>query len=237
MAFNLKSPFSLRFAHRTARAVTLLVWVATGLPALAQVEITDPPVTHHFGKIPIGSTYATQYFSAFNRGNSAVTLGQVVVDSAEVVVCMALGCPTMAPSDFVVSTGVGCSGLTLQPGEGCSTLVSFVPTAAGERLAQLVIPVLGSNAITRLVAGTGTSQPLDCVLDWAEQQYKDVLTAPSATFLISPFYARCYQGGALCLGADTAVPTFAPASLYVYQHQTLQSLGFLSAVATQAKFP
>ncbi len=235
MAIPIRPPFLQCMAQRTARPAVVCAWSAMALPALAQVAITDPPVTHNFGNIAIGSTYATQYFSVFNQGQTAVTLGQVVVDGTDLVVCMALGCATVAPSDFVVSTGTGCSGMTLQPGVGCSTLVSFVPTAAGARLARLVVPVEGGNPVTRVVEGTGTSQPLDCVLDWAQQQYKDVLTTPTATFMSSPYYARCYQGGALCVGADTAVPTVAPANVYLYQNQTLQSLGLLSDFAALAK--
>lgn len=216
------------------RRMAVLVAALTCLPVAAQIEITDPPITHHFGKIPLGATYATQYFSVFNRGNAPVTLGTVATDGNGLVVCLAIGCPTIAPGDFVVGGGVGCSAMTLAPGEGCSTLISFIPTRAGERLARLVIPVVGGETTSRVVAGTGVSQPIDCVLDWAEQQYKTVLTAPTATFLISPFYARCYQGGAICLGADSAVPSFAPASLYLYQNQSLAQLGRLSDFATLA---
>lgn len=217
------------------RMAILMVALGSTVPVSAQVEITDPAPSHHFGKIPLGATYATQYFSVFNRGNTPVTVGQVAVDGNEVAVCAAIGCPTIAPSDFVVSTGVGCSGLTLAPGAGCSTLISFIPTVAGDRVARLVFPVSDGNTTTRTIAGTGVSQPLDCVLDWAEQQFKTLLTNPTPTFLISPFYARCYQGGALCLGADSALPSFAPASVYLYQNQALKSLGFLSDFASIAK--
>jgi hypothetical protein len=217
------------------RRTVLLLGLLCMLPVMAQVEITDPAPSHHFGKIPLGETYSTQYFSLFNRGNTPVSVGQVRVDGNEVAVCMAIGCPTIAPIDFVVGAGVGCSGLTLAPGAGCSTLISFVPTVAGDRVARLVFPVSEGNTTTRIIAGTGVSQPFDCVLDWAEQQFKTVLTNPTPTFLISPFYARCYQGGAICLGADSAVPSFAPASVYLYQNKTLQSLGFLSDFASMAK--
>ena len=217
------------------RTAVLLGLLAVSQVSFSQVEITDPPESHNFGKVPIGATYATQYFSAFNRGTAAVTLGTVTVDAGDILVCLAIGCPTIAPLDFVVSTGVGCTGAVLNPGEGCSTLVSFTPTSVGERLARLVIPVVGSTAITRRVAGTGTAPPLDCVLDWAEREFKTVLTGPTSSFLISPFYARCYQGGALCLAADMAVPSFAPPSVYVYQNQTLASLGRLSEFAALAQ--
>lgn len=166
----------------TIRGAVLLLGLICMVPVKAQVEITDPAPSHHFGKIPLGETYATQYFSLFNRGNTPVTVGQVSVDGNEVVVCMAIGCPTIAPNDFVVSTGVGCSGLTLAPGAGCSTLISFVPTVAGDRVARLVFPVSDGNTTTRTIAGTGVSQPFDCVLDWAEQQFKTLLTNPTLHF-------------------------------------------------------
>ena len=217
------------------RSAILFALIAVSPLAFAQVEISDPPETHHFGKIPLNAQYATQYFSAFNRGTAPVTLGTVTVDAGDIFVCLAIGCPTIAPQDFVVGQGVGCTGAVLQPGEGCSTLVSFVPTSVGERMARLVIPVNGGAAVTRRVSGIGIAPPLDCVLDWAEQEYKTLLTQPTSSFLISPFYARCYQGGALCLAADLAVPTFAPASVYAYQNQTLQPLGRLSDFAALAK--
>jgi hypothetical protein len=220
---------------RFLRSVTLLVLMGVSQVAYSQVEITDPAESHHFGKIPMGATYATQYFSAFNRGTTPVTLGTVTVDSGDLFVCLAIGCPTIAPQDFVVSNAVGCSGAVLKPGEGCSTLVNFIPTSVGERLGRLVIPVLGGTTVTRRMAGTGTAPPLDCVLDWAEQQYKTLLPNPTSSFLISPFFARCYQGGGLCLAADMAVPTFAPPSLYVYQNQSLTSLGRLSEFAALAQ--
>ena len=219
---------------RLSSAVFFTLFAASSV-AFSQVEITDPPETHHFGKIPLNAAFATQYFSVFNRGAAPVTLGSVTVDAGGIFACLSLGCPTIAPQDFEVSKGVGCTGAVLQTGEGCSTLVSFVPTSVGERLGRLVIPVLGGTSVTRSLAGTGTAVPLDCVLDWAEQEYKELLTSPTASFAISPFFARCYQGGALCLAADLAVPTFAPASLYVYQNQKLQSLGRLSDVAVLAK--
>lgn len=198
--------------------------VSTGVTAQSvQLEITDPPENHNFGKIPLGANYAAQYFSIFNRSSNALQLGKVSVDTA-------------AAGDFVVGNSDGCSGATLQPNQGCSTLVGFVPTEVGARTARLVFPVLGSGTlVTRIVQGTGTTQPLDCVLDWAESQFPSLLSSPSATLHAAQFYARCYQGGALCVGADAAAPSFAPASIYLYQNQQLQLLGKLSDIASMAR--
>lgn len=221
------------FVRQTFAAAGLCVLAA---PVLAQVAITDPPPEHHFGQIPVGATYAAQYFSVFNQGNTPVTLGQARIDG-EMAVCMALGCPSVAPADFTVQSADGCSGQTLQPGQGCSTLVGFVPTAPGARIARLVFPVQGGVAIERTVAGTGVSQPLECVLDWAERTYPSLFLQPTPTQVVSPYVGRCYQGGALCVGADVAVPTFAPASIYYLLNGAVGRLGALSdfaALATQA---
>ena len=226
----------MRFPLFVRQTLTAAGLCALAVPALAEVTITDPPLEHHFGQIPVGATYAAQYFSVFNQGSTPVTLGQVRVDS-DMAVCMALGCPSIAPADYAVQGSDGCSGRTLQPGLGCSTLVGFVPTAPGARTARLVFPVQGGAAVERIVAGTGVSQPLECVLDWAERTYPTLFLQPTPTQVVSPYVARCYQGGALCVGADVAVPTFAPASIYYLLNGELGRLGSLSdfaAVATQA---
>ena len=188
-----------------------------------QLEITDPPANHHFGKIPLAANYAAQYFSLFNRSSNAVQLGKVSVDTA-------------AAGDFVVGGSDGCSDAILQPNQGCSTLVGFVPTEVGARTARLVFPVVNSEVTaTRILQVTGTTQPLDCVLDWAEQQFPSLLSSPTATFRATPFYARCYQGNSLCIGADAAAATLAAPSVYLYQNQNLQLLGKLSDIATTAR--
>ncbi|GAB3366687.1 MULTISPECIES: hypothetical protein [Giesbergeria] len=218
------------FVRQTIAAAGLC---ALAVPALAQVVVTDPPPEHHFGQIPVGATYAAQYFSVFNQGSSPVTLGQVRVDG-QMAVCAALGCPTVAPEDFTVQGADGCSGQTLQPGLGCSTLVGFVPTAPGARVARLVFAVQDGAEVERLVAGTGVSQPLECVLDWAERSYPALFSQPTPTQVVSPYVARCYQGGALCVGADVAVPTVAPASIYYLFQGQMGRLGALSDFATVA---
>ena len=214
-----------------------LTALSTGVMAQSvQLEVTDPPENHHYGKIPLGANYAAQYFSLFNRSSNAVQIGKVSVDNGGISVCMAIGCPTIAAGDFVIGGSDGCSNAILQPNQGCSTLVGFVPTAVGARTARLVFPVVNSEVTaTRILQGTGTTQPLDCVLDWAEQQFSSMLSSPTATFRATPFYARCYQGGALCIGADAAAETLVAPSVYLYQNQKLQLLGTLSAIASSAK--
>ncbi len=201
------------------------------------VQVTDPPLEHHFGKIPLGATYATQYFSVFNYTAAPVTLGRLHVSNA-MVTCTALGCPVVSASDFTLADGSadGCSGKTLAPQEGCSSLVHFVPKAAGSRTALLEVPVTGAAPVSRTLSGTGVSHPSDCVMDWAERSFPTLLTQGTSTFVTGPFLVRCYQGGTLCVGADAALPTFAPASVYTYiggQLKRQSSLAELAALATQ----
>lgn len=219
-------------------ALLALVLLALSTSVSAQVEITDPPDSHHFGKIPLGATYATQYFSLTNRGSVPVTLGSATV-SGEMATCAGLSCGTVAAGDFVVqSHSDACSSATLQPGQGCSTLLSFIPQAPGLRLAQLVFAVQDGSTLTRMVSGTGVSNPVDCVLDWAERTYPDLLTQPTPTLVAGPFHARCYGGAAqLCVGADTALPTFAPPSLYIYLNGQLSRYADLSEMAAGVTYP
>ena len=226
------------FPRKSLAALALLSLAR--LSAHAQVEITDPPEGHNFGKVPLNATYATQYFSVFNRGNAAVQLGTVASSGAAVVTCAGLGCPVVAQEDFKIPQGSdGCSNATLQPSQGCSTLVSFSPSAPGSRISQLVVRSRdGASLATYMMHGTGTSQPLDCVLDWAEKTFPQILTMPTGTATVSPFHARCYANGTLCLGADTAVPTFDQPSVYLYQTQptpSVQRLGYLSTFAEAAQ--
>ena len=223
----------MRFSVAVHQILTTVGLCAAALPVLSQVVISDPPAEHHFGKIPLGADYAAQYFSVFNQGHSPVTLGQARIDG-RMAVCMALGCPSVAPEDFTMDGADGCSGQTLQPGQGCSTLVGFVPTAIGTRVARLVFTLANGSEVERIISGMGISQPLECVLDWAERTYPDLLLQPTPTQVDSPYIGRCYQGGALCLGADVAVPTFAPASLYYLLQGQMGVLGQLSDIAATA---
>ncbi len=223
----------MHFSVVVRQILTAAGLCTAALPTLSQVVISDPPVEHHFGKIPLGADYAAQYFSVFNQGSSPVALGQARIDG-QMGVCMALGCPTIAPTDFTLASADGCSGATLQPGQGCSTLVGFVPTSPGARVARLVFTLADGSEVERTLSGIGVSQPLECVLDWAERTYPDLLSQPTPTQVASPYIGRCYLGGALCIGADVAVPTFAPASLYYLFNGEMRRLGALDALAASA---
>lgn len=227
----MKKPFSV---------LSLLFGLCAVLPAvgLAQVAVTDPPIEHHFGKIPLQANYAAQYFSVWNSTDQAVTLGQTRVDG-ELATCAALGCAVVAPADFVIGGSDGCSGRTLAPNSGCSVLIGFVPQQPGSRVARLAFPVVGGMEVSRMLSGTGVSVPFDCVMDWAERELPAALSQPTPTLVLGQFYARCYQGGpaVLCLGADVVFPTFAPASIYLYQGGSLAPIATLASLAAQATYP
>ncbi len=210
-----------------------MMWFGLSV-AHAQLVVTDPPQGHHFGKIPMGATYATQYFSVFNQGSVPTVIGQVGV--VEVATCLALeGCPAVAPGDFLVHQhSDDCSNRILVSGAGCSTLVAFVPQSPGAKVAQLTFPVVGGGQATAMLSGTGTTQPTDCVLDWAERVLPELLTHPTSTLVVGSYFARCYQGGALCVGSDAVFPSFAPSSVYLYQGGQLTRYGFLSDLASLA---
>ena len=224
------------FAARLVAVATASLCAVSAVHA--QVDIADPPPEHAFGRVPVGATYATQYYSVANKGAEPVTLGQAGID-ANVAVCAALGCPSVAAvGEFVVlAHSDGCSGTTLAPGAGCSTLLSFIPQGAGAKVARAVFPVVGAAPLSRVLSGTGVSNPTDCVLDWAERTLPQLLTGGTSTLVAGPFLARCYQGGTLCVGADTALPTFAPPSVYLYQGGQLSRYAALSEVAAQAVYP
>lgn len=212
------------------------------LSAHAQVEITDPPAGHNYGKVPLQATFATQYFSVFNRSSAPLQLGTLISSGAALATCAGIGCPVVAQGDFLIPAGSdGCSNAVLQPGQGCSTLVAFTPTAPGSRISQLIVQSRNGAALaTYPLHGTGTSTPLDCVLDWAEKSFPQLLTTPTGTATVSPFHLRCYANGTMCLGADTAVPTFDQPSVYFYQTQptaSVQRLGYLSTFAQAAQCP
>jgi hypothetical protein len=202
------------------------------------VEIIEPMGNFVFGKVALHES-ATQTLMVANRGFSAVQLGVVASTTAAVSpLCAGIGCGVVIASDFTVpKESDGCSNTVLQPGQFCSSTVRFTPSGPGARGSQLVVVMPNAFPASRGLSGWGVSKPLDCVLDWAEKTFPQLLTAPTMTSTALPYHLRCYAKGAICLGADTAVPTFDHPSVYVYQAQAdpplqrLDSLSSLSALA------
>lgn len=223
-------------SRRTLQALCGSVLVLSQAVAHAQLTFAEPPLDHDFGKIPLETTYAAQYFGLFNSSATPVSVGLLRVDS-QIATCAALGCPVVAPSDFVLRDPDACSNSTLAPGQGCSSLIIFSPKQPGQRTARIVFPIIGSVDMSRPLSGTGVSDPTDCVLDWAERTYPSLFTQPTPTVVAGGYFARCYAGNSLCVGSDAGYLATTPHSLFIYmggQLSRYEALATLAQTATHA---
>lgn len=220
-------------------------------PAIAALEISDPVMPHDFGLHPVGATYPAQYFSVFNRGqaplviSSVRTLPEPTATCLKIgcVTCLAISCPPAEPAPFVIAAGGdGCSNTTLPPGAGCSTLVGFAPYRGGAVEGEIVFSTADGQTVRGGLKGRGRDDPADCLFDWAEKTYPTLLTNPGPSIVVMPFYGRCYAGGALCVAADLYARSFSyavastmwPPSVYLYQNNALNRLGYFSDFARAA---
>lgn len=209
--------------------------IAAGLALLASpvlwaanLEISDPALPHNFSKQPVGSTFATQYFSVFNRGTTPVAIGQAKIDGG-VATCAALGCPTVSLEDFTLPVETdGCSNRTLPPQGACSTLLGFTPKSGGTKLARLVFPtsVADTPELSTTLTGTGRLDA-DRVFDWAESILPALFTPSAPSFYVAGYYARCYGGLTTCLGSLNG-------QSFLFSGGVLTSLGRESAILEQA---
>lgn len=205
----------------------------------AQVEIIEPVGDFEFGKVAVHSS-ATQSLKVANRGPSPVQLGKVISSTAAVSpLCVGIGCTVVISRDFTIpAESDGCSNTLLQPGAVCSALVRFTPSGPGVRVSQLNVFKPHAAYEFRGLGGTGVSEPLDCVLDWAERTFPQLLTSPTMTSSVPPYHLRCYAKGAICVGADVENPAFVMPSVYVYQAQAdpaLQRLDMLYSLSRLAQ--
>lgn len=218
--------------------LSFLILAAPAGAAGSAVQQSDPAPGHNFGKIPLGATYASQYFSFSNKGSSPVTLGQAAIDG-NLATCAAIGCPVPSPADFALdASNDGCSGKRLNAGASCSLLVAFVPHNGGPRVARLALPTSETLTVESIVAGTGVKQPEDCIFDAAEKALPQLLPLPASAITSSPFYARCYYGqsgvnGQLCIGFDSLAQTLVAASGYIHDGKNMQRIDSLQNLAKQ----
>lgn len=227
------------FSRKSRAALGALSLACLSALAHAQVEIIEPVGDFQFGKVALHAS-ASQTLRVANRGPSPVQLGKVISSIAAVSpLCVGIGCGVVIAGDFTIpAESDGCSNTLLQPGAVCSAQVRFAPSGPGARGSRLNVFMPGAAYVERGLGGTGVSEPLDCVLDWAEKTFPQLLTAPTMTSAVSPYHLRCYAKGAVCVGADTDVPTFDQPSVYVYQagaNPPLQRLDYLSSVSRLAQ--
>lgn len=236
----------LRFSAALTVAMCCLPMVTEAMsPPPPPITITDPPESFVFKDTMIGGT-DSQYFSVTNWGTEAVKLGSINLKYEGTTDCSPLSteCSVLDVAvSFSIGVTDGCSGTTLQPKASCSTLVQFSPIQVGTASVSIEFPIVGGYTVTRTTQGKGTTQPLDCVLNWAEKQFPNALpiSSSSKTFQAGMYYARCY-GSNFCLGADVVnsimlKPVFTPPQLFIYQNQQLQALGKLEDFAVQAQCP
>lgn len=225
-----------RLSRRMLHVLSGSVLVLSQAVAHAQPTFAEPPPDHDFGKIPLLTTYAAQYFGLFNSSSLPISVGQLRVDG-QMAGCAALGCPVLAPSDFMLHDPDACSNSTLAPGQGCSSLIIFSPKQPGPRSARIVFPIIGGVDMSRPLTGTGISDPTDCVLDWAERTFPSLFTQPTPTLVAGNYFARCYAGNSLCVGSDAGSLAATPPSVFIYmggQLSRYEALTTLAQTATQA---
>ncbi|MES2611326.1 MAG: hypothetical protein V4679_13840, partial [Pseudomonadota bacterium] len=152
------------------------------LSAHAKVEIIEPAGDFRFGKVALYSL-ATQTLQVLHRGVSPVQLGAVISSTAALSpLCTGTVAGAVIWTDFTIPKETdGCSHALLQPGQTCSAAVRFVPSGPGTRASQLIVFVPNAFSDMHLLSGAGVSEPLDCVLDWAEKTFPQLLTTPTMT--------------------------------------------------------
>lgn len=213
--------------------VLLGIFGAAG-QASAAIQLTSPATGLGFGKVRVGDTTASQQLTFTNTGSTAQTLGKAVIDG-NLATCAALGCPSIAATDFQLYDGQDtCSGKTLAPAQNCTLQVGFVPLSGGAKIARLAFPLAEGGAAETMLSGTGLYQPGDCVFDWAEKSFPLHYPGPANSFYVGAFYARCYNGQTTCIGVDGVYPSFAAARGYIYDGREIQPVGTLQDLAKTA---
>lgn len=118
----------------------------TGVAPAADLALTPP--AHDFGSQLVGTTSAPVALRLSNLGTGPATIpsGAVAIDASG------------ATAAFGVADG--CSGATLDPGEGCTVSVSFGPQAAGAATASVEIADGEGGTLTATLRGTGIAPSL-----------------------------------------------------------------------------
>jgi len=138
-----------------------------------------------FGAAQQGNTSAPQTVT-LTAHEGSLTLGTVSLDGAD-------------PHDYVLSHD-GCSNVTVPTGSSCSVDVSFAPTTAGARTAELELPDGDSpDGWHVLLSGTGTGAAATAtgqLTAWGADEYGQAGQTPVSEVI------PCYQ----CVAVPTPVP-------------------------------
>jgi hypothetical protein len=112
----------------------------SGTGVQAQIAVAPDPLG--FGSVNVGQPSAAQTVTVTNSGTAALSLGALATSGAQA-------------ADFALGNDT-CSGQSVVPSGNCTFDVTFTPTAAGSRLAQVNIPSNAPSSPDVLaVSGTG----------------------------------------------------------------------------------
>jgi Tol biopolymer transport system component len=117
----------------------------TGTPAPVPA-VSIAPVSKAFGDVQVGQSSAARTFTVSSAGSAVLHLGTLTLGGANV--------------DQFSKANDGCSNATVAAGSSCTVDVSFAPTSAGAKSAELRVPSdAASSTDTAGLTGTGTSTP------------------------------------------------------------------------------
>jgi hypothetical protein len=118
----------------------------TGTALVPGISIT--PGSETFSQTQIGAKSATRTVTIKDTGTAPLTIGTITLGGS-------------APTSFLKGTGTGdtCSGKTIAVNGTCTLLLNFVPSSAGSKTADVVIPNNSGPTADLPLAGTGLVPP------------------------------------------------------------------------------
>jgi hypothetical protein len=148
--------------------------------------LTLVPHRHDFGRVAAGGEGASQIFALVNDSEEALAIGGVAISGEGIMVCQAIGCPTVAAESFYILSDA-CSGVTLPPAESCEVEVVFQPLTSGPVVAHLLVPYQAADGTALEVAGKlrGSDDSGDNVFAVSGRVYA-ISKSPGAGKVITP---------------------------------------------------
>ncbi len=135
---------SLTLASNTGNASVVLSGTGVAVPPVAMPVLTATPAALAFGSVNVGSSSAAQVVSVANTGTGTLILSALAVSGANA-------------GDFT-RTGTCTPTTSLAPAQSCTAIITFTPSAAGNRTATVGISSNGGNASIGL-SGTAMALP------------------------------------------------------------------------------
>jgi mono/diheme cytochrome c family protein len=131
----------------TSNAAPLQVSISgTGTTAPAAKPVLSEAGPVAFADTQVGKSAATHTITLSNGGTAALKVASLVLDGAQA-------------SDFVLG-GTCATNVSVAASASCTIDVGFKPTAAGQRVATLVLMTDAGNQFTVALSGTGVAVPV-----------------------------------------------------------------------------